>query len=48
MSSRANQYPINSVNKVSLNPNKQSFLHLASGYRCGILTLTNLKFLNKN
>ncbi|PSN45561.1 hypothetical protein C0J52_21367 [Blattella germanica] len=41
-------YPVSSINRVSWNPNCQSFLWLASGYQCGLLRATCIRAMNSH
>ncbi|KAG5897827.1 hypothetical protein JTB14_011827 [Gonioctena quinquepunctata] len=43
--SKPHMYPLQAVNKVCFNPNRQASLYFATGYQAGFVRVTYLKFL---
>lgn len=46
--SKPNLYSLQAINKVAVNPNKQSSTFFAVGYQAGFLRVSCMKFLNKD
>ncbi|XP_008194372.2 uncharacterized protein LOC103313276 [Tribolium castaneum] len=43
-----NQYPLNTINKIVFNPNRQASLYYATGYQAGFVRLSWLQFLKSD
>ncbi|KAK9702318.1 hypothetical protein QE152_g30044 [Popillia japonica] len=46
--SKPDVYPLQSINKIVLNPNRYSYLHYACGYQVGLVRTSVLTFLNSD
>ncbi|KAI4465697.1 rna polymerase iii transcription initiation factor complex subunit [Holotrichia oblita] len=46
--SKPDMYPLQSINKIVLNPNRYSYLHYACGYQVGLVRTSVLTFLNSD
>lgn len=42
-----NMYPLQAINQVSFNPNRQAYLYHASGYQAGFVRLFCFEFLKE-
>ncbi|KAL3282869.1 hypothetical protein HHI36_006028 [Cryptolaemus montrouzieri] len=47
-SSKPNIYPLQAINRIALNPNRQATTYYVSGYQAGFVRLTCMKFLSKD
>ncbi|KAK9888369.1 hypothetical protein WA026_000622 [Henosepilachna vigintioctopunctata] len=47
-SSKPNIYPLQAINRIQMNPNRQATTYYVTGYQAGFVRLTSMKFLNKD